>query len=155
MPTVAKPSNGHVAIHLGTNAGYCLAGQPKVWVLPKHSGPGFVYAALYDALDDATRVSTPSRILVSAAPEDGEDAALTIGLTAIIQIFGHYKSVPVDLIGQDTLYKSVLQQEYATKRQIRVAITSFAKRRGMTSPDPDAAGALLLYEYGSMAKVIA
>lgn len=147
-----KPPSGPLAIHLGTNAGYCFDGRAAVWVLPKHSGSGYVGAALFDCLSDM--IHAPSVVLVSAplsAPGESEDAAMMIGLTMIIQTWGCFNSVPVELVHPNQVHTLILERGDLSDRQSKAAIAGFAKRRGIT--DPDAGAAMMLYEFGLKSKV--
>lgn len=159
MPKTAEPSHGGaLAIHLGSNVGHCYGGKPQVWVLPKHLGPGYIGAAMLDALADLWKVDRPDRILVSAPmdnPEDSAEASLTVGLVMAIQIFGHRRSVPVELVHPHTIHSAIFERADMTNRQLKTAVISLAKRRGLTSADLDAAHALTLYEYATRLKAAA
>lgn len=149
MPKAVEGSNGGVlAIHLGSNVGYCINGRPAVWVLPRHSGDGYVGAAMLDALGDM--LERPDHIMVTAPldnPEDPSYASLTVGLAMVIQVFGCRRSIPVELVHPKTVQKAMFDKDDMTPRQVKSATIGLAKRRGLTSADPDAAGALVLHEY--------
>lgn len=154
----AAGQGGTLAIHLGENAGYCLDGAPRVWVLPKHDDHGYVGAALFDALSDMWKVLRPDRILLTVQIDDPDDrapAALQIGLSMCVRVFGIRRSVPVELVHPMTVHQVVFERADLSKRALKTLVTSLAKRRGMTSPDPDAAGALVLYEYSTRLKAAA
>lgn len=153
MPKTAETSQGGtLALHLGTNVGLCVNGRPQVWVLPRHLDPGCVGVALLDALRDLWKLEQPDRILVTAPLdniEDGTEASLTVGLVMCIQIFGHGRKVPVELVNVHTVHVAMFDRSDMTARQLKAAVIGLAKRRGLTSADPDAAHALTLFEYGS------
>lgn len=159
MPKPIELSQGGaLAIHLGSNVGHCYGGKPQVWVLPKHMDPGYIGAAMHDALADLWKVDRPDRILVSApveSPEDNTYALLTMGLVMCIQVFGNRRKIPVELVHPHTVHAAIFERADMTARQLKTAVLSLAKRRGLTNADLDAAHALTLYEFATKQRAAA
>lgn len=154
---------GVLALHLGENVGYCFNDRPLVWVLPKHHDNGYVGAALFDALSDFwVGTGRPDRILLSDSLDDIEDsdqglakATLQVGLIMVIQVFSCRRSVPLELVHPGVVNEAIFQKDGMSRKALRSAVNSLAKRRGFTSLDPDAANALVLYEYATRVKTAA
>lgn len=150
--------NGVLAIHLGDNVGYCIDGNPQVWVLPKHSGNGYVGAAMLDALSDLSRVSAPSRIVVSSSLDDvetPEDASVIVGLSMCVQVFGCRRGIPVELVHPSNVHQAIFERDDMTKRQVKSAVSGLAKRRGLGLCDMDACHALVLHEFANQVRAAA
>lgn len=158
----AADRGGVLAIHLGTNVGYCFNDRPSVWLLPKDFDHGYIGTALFQALRDFWRLNTPDRILLSDSLDDIEDneqgraiATLQVGLVMCIKVSAHLRDVPVVPVHPKAVQAAIFEKTDLSKKALRSATVSLAKRRGFTNLDPDAANALTLFEYGTKVKAAA
>lgn len=155
MPKTDRVMDGQgspLAIHFGGNVGYCIGGRPQVWVLPKHMANGYVGTALHDAMMDLWGVEKPDRILISDSLDEVEDrdtAALQVGLIMCVQVFACRRGIPVELVHPSNVHQMLFEKDDMSRRQVKTAVASLAKRRGVAVTDADAANALALFEYAT------
>lgn len=165
MTKPAEPeAGGLLAIHLGENVGYCYGDRPSTWILPKNQDDGYVGGALFDALSDFWRVvAKPDRIVLSDSLDeiiDNTDAArakatLQVGLIMVIRVFGLRRNVIVEPVHPDVVRKTIFERDDMPKKTLRAAVNGLAKRRGYPTLDPNAADALVLYEYATRVRATA
>lgn len=156
-------TGGVLAIHLGENVGYCFNDRPMVWVLPKNHDDGYIGMALFDALRDfRVGVGKPDRIIFSDTLNDIQDseegrakAMLQVGLIMCIRVFAGRNGIAIEPVHPDIVNEAIFQREGMSRKALRTAINSLAKRRGFSGLDPDAASALVLFEYASRVKAAA
>lgn len=146
--------SGVLALHLGENIGFC-AGDHVVgsWRLPALDNHGALAAALIDALSDFAKLHRPTGFILSGRPNETDAsvrpdvAVLHIGLLMVVRLFAFRRGYQVEVPSLDRVRETALGQSEFTKAKLKAVVLGFARRRGLSLSDVDAAHALVLWEY--------
>lgn len=154
LDPITTKTDDVLSLHIGGKVGWCFGSSALgVWRLPKTDDHGYLGAALIDALSDHCKLLRPGMISLSGPPYEAENpmsadaAVLHLGLLMCVRVVAFRRKIRMEVPSISAVRDKMLGRAEFPRSGLRDAVMSFARRRGIESPDVDAAHALVLWSY--------